>query len=107
MGTLWVADNDFTLADGHSSFAADEMTIDGWRVAAFEATKLLREHAVQSVGDHRHDDVEVDLDEDGRRQRVEMEELDGFGDTILDSPSSCVMSHDVLNRSIQIVRDEE
>ena len=75
--------------DVHVGLSPDKMAKDLLRAALLETSELLGQHAVESVGGHGHQDVEVHLHQDGGRQGVEVEKLDRLGDDILHPPPEC------------------
>ena len=60
-----IRDADLPSLDGYFTFSLDEITIELWGIASFKASEVLSQPAVKGVGDHCHDDVEVDFDQDG------------------------------------------
>ena len=93
--------------DVHVGLAPDKMAKDLLSVALFKAPELLGQHAVKGIGDHGHQDVEVHLHQNGRRQGVEVEELDRLGDDILHPPPAGVVADDTFRRGRKIVGDQE
>ena len=96
-----------TAGDVHVGLSPDKMAKDLLGVALLEAPELLSQHAVKGVGDHGHQDVEVHLHQNGRRQGVEVEKLDRLGDDILYSPPAGVVADDTFRWSRKIIRDQE
>ena len=97
----------FAAGDVHVGLASDKMAKDLLGVALFKASELLGQHAVKGVGDHGHQDVEVHLHQNGRRQGVEVEKLDRLGDDILHPPPAGVVADDKFRRGCKIVGDQE
>ena len=98
---------DLVRSDVHGCFALDEMAKDLWSIALLEASELVGEHAVEGVGDHGHHDVEVDLDQNGGRQCIEIEEFDRLCDGVFHAPSTGIITHDTLGGLHEIVGDHE
>jgi hypothetical protein len=93
--------------DVHVGLSPDKMAKDLLSVALIEAPELLGQHAVEGVGDHGHQDVEVHLHQNRRRQGVEVEKLNRLGDDILHSPPAGVVADDTFRRGLKIVGDQE
>jgi len=87
-----VGDDDLGVGDAHGAFAFDEVAEDTGRITLFEATQFLGQQIVERVSNHRDQHVEVDLDEDGRGEGVEVKELDGLGDVVLNAPATRVVA---------------
>jgi len=107
MGLSRIGDRHLAVGDVDGGLTPDKMPVDLPGIALFESPKVLGQHAVEGVGDHGHEDVEVDLHRDGGRQGIQVEELDRLGDDILHPPPSGVIAHDPFRRCLEIVGDEE
>ncbi len=93
--------------DVHVGLAPDKMAKDLLSIALLEAPELLGKHAVEGIGDHGHQDVEVYLHQNRGRQGVEVEKLDRLGDDILHPPPAGVVADDALRRGLKIVGDQD
>ena len=89
--------------DVYVGLAPDKMAKDLLGVALLKASELLGQHAVKGIGDHGHQDVKVHFHQNGRRQGVEVEKLDRFGDDILHPPPAGVIADDTLRRGRKVV----
>ena len=49
----------------HLAFAFDKVAVDPGRIALLKAAELSGQHAIEGVGDHSHDHIEVHLGQDG------------------------------------------
>ena len=107
VGPAWVGHGDGTFTDVDDSFPTDEVSIELGGVALFEAAEFASQHGVEGVGDHGEGEIEVDLDENGGGEGVEVEELDGLGDAVLDAPTSGVVTDQEFHGSLEIVGDQE
>jgi len=97
----------FAGRDVYVGLATDKMAKDLLGVALFKSSELLGQHAVEGVGDHGYQDVEVHLHQNRGRQGVEVEELDRLGDDILHPPPAGVVADDAFRRGRKIVGDQE
>src|SRR3990172_5298920 len=93
--------------DPHGRLPRDEVAEELRRVAVLESAELAGEHGVERVGQSGEHDVEVDLDEDGRGERVEAEELHRLGNTVLDPPAARVVADEAGGLGRAVVADEE
>jgi len=100
-------DGDFLAVEAYFPFAFDEVAVELGCIAAFKSPKLPGQHAVEGIGDHGHDDIKMDLDQDGGRERIEVEELYRLGDDVFDSPSARVVSHQRFQRGREVIGDKE
>ena len=89
-------DGDLVLPQSYPSLSFDEETVDLGGIAAFKAPELLGQHGVEGIGDHGHDNIEVHLDQDRRREGIEVEKLDGFGDDVFHPPPSGIVADQQL-----------
>lgn len=86
-------DGDLVPPESYPPFSFDKEAVDLGGIAAFKPPELLGQQGVEGIGDHRHDNVEVHLDEDGGRKGIEVEELDGLGDDVFHPPPSGVVAN--------------
>ena len=107
MGPAGVSYLHIAGCDVHVGLSPDKMAKYLLSVALLEAPELLGQHAVEGVGDHGHQDVEVHLHQNGGRQCVEIEKLDRFGNDVLHPPPAGVVADDAFCRGIKIVGDQE
>ena len=56
-------------------------------ITILKAAQFVGQHAVQGIRDHGHQHIEVHVDQNGRRERIQMEEPDRFDDSVLDAPA--------------------
>lgn len=89
------------------SLSPDEMSKNLRSITIFESAKFFGQHAVQCIGDHRHDHIEVDFCQDRRRQGIEGEELHPLGNNVFNSPSAGVVTDNQLHRCRKVVRDQK
>ena len=107
MGSAGIGNLHRAASDVDGSLAPDKVAVDILSVALLETPEFLGQHAVEGISNHSHKNIEVHLDKNGRRQGVEVEELDRLGDDILHSPSSGVITDDALRRCGKIVGDQK
>ncbi len=107
MRPFWVCHREVSLVQFNGTSALDKMAEELWRVAVFKATEVLRQAAVESIGDHRHDHIEVDFGQDGRREGVEMEKLDRLGDAIFHPPAPGIVADDQFHGGVEVVGNEK
>ena len=86
-------DGDLISPERYFAFPFYKEAVNFGGVTAFKSPKLPGQHGVESVSDHGHNYVEVDLDQDGGRQGVKVEELNGLRDDIFHPPSSGVIAN--------------
>ncbi len=91
--------------DGSS--ALDKMAEELGRVAVLKAAEVLRQAAIEGIGDHGHDHIEVDFGQDGRRECIEMEKLDRLGDAIFYPPASGIVADDQFHWGVEVVGDKK
>ena len=89
-------DDDLVPLESYLPFSFDKESVDLGRIAAFKPPQLLCQHGVEGIRDHGHDDVEVDLDQDGGRKGIEVEKLDGLRDDVFYPPPSGVVADQQL-----------
>jgi hypothetical protein len=80
----------------YPSLSFDKETVDFRGIAAFKSPEFLGQHSVQGIGDHGHDNVEVHLYQDRRREGIEVEKLDGLRDDVFHPPPSGVVANQQL-----------
>ena len=100
-------DGDVGTLDVDFRFASDETSVELWGIAELKAAELFGEHGVEGVGDHGKGDVEVDFDEDGGGEGVEVEELDGLSDAVFDAPTSSVVAEEKFSGAVEVIGNEE
>jgi hypothetical protein len=103
----WICDVDLSVLDCDLTLSFDEISIELRGVTGLEASEVLSQSAVEGVGDHRHDDVEMDFDQDGRGECIEVEEFHRLRDALLDTPAAGIASDNELHRGFLIVGDDE
>ena len=101
------ADSELRAVEDDSGLALDEEPIDLGRVTVFKTPQLAGQEAIEGVSDHGHDHIEVHLDQDGGRQGIQVEELDGLGDHILHPPAPGVVADQHLHRGVKVIGDQE
>ena len=102
MSSAGVGNLHFTGSNIYISFSPDKMAIDFLRITLLKAPELLGQHAIESICDHGHEDVEVHLHQNGRRQDVKVEELDRLGDDSLNPPSAGVIADNTFCQGCKI-----
>ena len=102
-----IRDSDLSVLECYLTLSLDEIPIELRGITGFEASKVLGQSAVKGIGNHRHDDVEVNFDEDGRGEGIEVEEFHRLCDAILDTPSAGIVSDNELHGGSLIVGDDE
>jgi len=107
VGVARIGDGEALVLDGDGGFAAYEVAIEFGRVAVLEASQLAGEQGVEGVGDHGQGDIEVHLDEDGRGERVEVEEFDGLADAVFDARPAGVVADEEFDGEVEVVGDQE
>lgn len=96
----------FPILDPDRCLAFDKVPVKLGGVALFKTSQMVSKHTVKRIGNHGHEDIEVDLDQNRRREAVEMEELDGFGDGVLQPPSPRIVSHQEIEGGLEVVGDQ-
>ena len=107
MGALGELHSDVPVPNFDSTPALDEVPENFWCIAVFETTQLPGQTAIQGICNHRHDHIKVDLDQDRRRQGIEMEKLDRLGDPIFDTPPPGVVADQQFRRHLKVVGDQK
>ena len=82
VGSAGKSDGELLAAQTHLGLALDEEPVDLGGITVFKAPQLSGQQAVEGVGDHGHDDIKVHLHQDGGRERIQVEELDSFGNHV-------------------------
>jgi len=93
-----IRDSYVSAFDCHLTLSLDEISIQLRGITGLETSEILSQSAIEGVCDHCHDDVEMDLDEDGRGECVEMEEFHRLGDAILHTPPTGIVSDNEFHR---------
>ena len=78
VSSSWKGDGDLVPRESYLPLSFHKESVDLGRIAAFKPSEFLSQHGVEGVGDHGHDNVEVDLNQDGGRKGIEVKELDGL-----------------------------
>jgi len=86
VGSSGIVHRDSSFMEGYLPLSIDEIPIESRGITSFQYLTVLSQSAVKGIGDHGHDDVEVDLDQDGRGDGIDVKEFHCLGTTILDSP---------------------
>ena len=107
MGALCEFHIDVPVTNFNSTSTLDEVTEYFWGITIFKATQLLSKAAIKGVRNHSHDHIKVDLDQDRRRQGIEMEKLNRLGDTIFDTPSPGVVADQQFHRHLKVIGDQK
>jgi hypothetical protein len=102
-----IRDGDLSVLDCHLTLSLDEIPIELRGITGFEASKVLGQSAVKGIGNHRHDDVKVDFDQDGRGECIEVEEFHCFCNAVLDAPAAGIVSDNEFHRGFLVVGDDE
>lgn len=63
------------VADSYLPLSLDKETKDLPGIAAFKSSEFGSKHCVEGIGNHGHDNVEVNFHENGGGKGVEVEEL--------------------------------
>ena len=100
-------DGDLVALESYFPFPFNEESVDLGGIAAFKPSKVLGQHAVEGISDHGHDDVEVHLNQDGRREGIEVEKLDGLRDDVFHAPPSGVVANEQLRWRVEVIGDQE
>ena len=93
VGPSGIRDEDLSSLDGYLTLSLDEIPVELWGIASFKPSEILSQPAVESVGDHCHDDVEVDFDQDRRGECIKVKEFHRFGNAVLDAPAAGIVSN--------------
>ena len=56
------------------------------------------ENAIESAGDDKQDHVEIDLESDGRRQRIDVEEAHGIGERVFNEHALRISGDQLFGR---------
>jgi len=100
-------DGDLISPERYFAFSFYEEAVNFSRVGAFKSSELLGQHGVESVSDHGHNYVEVDLDKDGGRKGVKVKKLNGLRDDVFHPPSPGVVSNQQLQWGFEVIGDQE
>ena len=75
MGAFCELHIDIAVTNFNSTSTLDKVAEYLWCITIFKTAQLLGKAAIKGVRNHSHDHVKVDLDEDRRRQSIEMKKL--------------------------------
>jgi hypothetical protein len=107
VGSSGEDDGNLVAPESHVSFASDKLAVDLSSIAAFKAPKLLGQHGIEGIGNHGHDDVEMDLYQDGGRKGIEAEEFDRLRDHVFNPPPSGVVANQGFRWGVEVIGDQE
>ncbi len=107
MGLLFQMDRHSAPFDGDPGAVFQEFAIDRIHGALLEAGQVLRQSSIQIVGQQRQRKIEIDLDHDGRRGVIELEEQDLLGNFLFHQPAACILVHDIAHIYRKVVGDQE
>ena len=107
VGSSRISDGNFLTIKSYFSLPFDKEAVDLGCVAAFKTPQLLRQHTIERISDHGHDDVKMYLDQYGRGKGIEVEELDSLRDNVFHPPPSGIISHEQFQGGCEIIGDEE
>ncbi len=77
------------------------------RAVAIARRQLQCQQAVEVVGQHGHDVVEIDLDDHRGRQPVEAEEAQLCGDGLFDEPAAGVAAQQAGQGRVEVIGDQQ
>ena len=107
MGPAREGDGESLAAQTYPGLALDEEPIDLGRIAGFKSPQFPGQEAVEGIGDHGHDHIKVHLHQNGGRERIEVEELDGLGDHVFHPPAAGIVAHEKLGGGGEVIGDEK
>ena len=100
-------DGDLVPLESYFPFSFHKKSMDLGCIAVFKAPQFLSQHGVEGISDHGHNDIEVHLDQDGGRQGIEIEKLDGLGDDVLHPPPSGVVADQQLRWCVEVIGNQK
>lgn len=107
VGSFGIGDRDGPVMDLYQASSTYKVTVELGRIALLEATQLAGEHRIECIGNHGHCHIEMDFDQDGGRESIEMEKFDGLGDTVFHTPASCIITHKQFCGRLEVIADKE
>lgn len=107
MGTTGKDHRNIPVSNLNGTFTFYEVPKQLGCIAVLKAPELSCQHGIERIGDHGHQHIEVDLEQNGRRQGIEIEEAHGLGNAVLHPPAARIVTHEQLNREIGVVADQE
>ncbi len=78
VGSSGILHRHSSFLQGYLPLSLDEIPIEFRGIASFKPPEVLSQSAVKGVGSHGHDDLEIEFDQDGRRECIEVEEFHRF-----------------------------
>ena len=93
MSALGQGDLDGTIFNCDLSGSVQEVAKDLTRFGGLESRELPRDHPIEPGGDLREDDIKVDLDPNGRTERVQVKEIHGIRSFLDSSFATVVLPH--------------
>src|SRR2546425_13088031 len=84
MSALGQGDLDRTIFNRDLSGSVQEVAKDLTRFGGFKSRKLPRDHPIEPAADLGEDDIKVDLDPNGRTERVQVKEIHGIRQAVFD-----------------------
>ena len=107
MGTARKDHRNIPVSNLNGTFTFYEVPKQLGCIALLKAPELLRQHSIERISDHGHQHIEVDLEQNGRREGIEVEETHGLGNAVLHPPAARIVANEQFNREIGIVADQE
>ena len=107
VGSAGKDDGNLVTRESYFPFAFDKEAVDLGGVTAFKAPQLFGHHVIEGIGDHGHDDIEMDFYQDRGRKGIEVEEFDSLGDHVFDPPPAGVVSNQQLRWGVEVIGDQE
>ena len=98
---------DCSLVDPHLATVEEVSVEEGLSCGMRVSRQIRSEEAIKVVSENAHSEIKVDLDHHGGRNSVEMEEVDLFGDILLDQPPLRVFSHHVSDFDGEVIGQKE
>lgn len=99
-------DDDFVGRDRDIGRHGEKVPKDVTGLSIRVAANTAGEPAIQSAGDDEEGQIKVDLEGDGGRKGVHMEEADGIADSVFDEHTPCVSSEE-LDMGSRIVGEKD
>ena len=102
-----IGNGNLMVTDSHRCLPLDKEPRDLRGIAALKTSEFVGQHAVEGIGNHGHDDVEVNLHENGGGKAVEAEKLHRLGDDVFHPPPAGIVPDQPLYRGVDVIRDEK
>ena len=102
-----IHDGNLVSPKDYFSFSFNKVPVDLGGIAVFKSPKLLSQHGIEGIGDHGHDHIKVNLDQNGGRKGVEVEKLDRLRDNVFYSPPSGVIANKQFQWCVEVIGNKK